>query len=753
MQRHVNPTELEPVTSEQGPSLAPVDTADMIAIARRGWLRILAGIIVGTIGALAMMGLLTPVYKASVRMVIEKSANKYLQSNKLLDGPMFDDADSWSQTFIISSESIIIPVVKSLNLTNDPDFVAPKQVGGLMARGRKLAEDARDYVGLKPKIDDGQVDKERKVFDAITRRLTVNHDDGPNVISISFESADPQKAAVIANAIADSYLASSAGAKTSSTQLANKAMQERLAELKTQAADAERTLIEYKTANNLFSSSAKTMSSEQVNSLNTQLSKSRIDMADSRARLDRMEQAVDQASKATFTPDNELITRLRAQYLDLSARVSDIEQRVGARHAAVIKLRGRMSEVNAAIEMEQTRVASLYNKDFELAKARYNELTTTITQVLREESSASKSQARLRELESAAETLRNLYNSMLLRFSETSNVDARPPIIPDARIVTRAAVPLQSEASKKKLILLFGGSLAGMLLGTAAVFAKENPFGVFRTSKQVKAATGLYCVSLPAITLGSRQKVNSLFEYVLEQPSARFVETLRIIVASMRAAQADADAKVFCVVSSAPGEGKTTIASNLACLTAMQSGTRTLVIDADLHRQTLTRMLAPDARLGLKEALYNPTLLADYVVKRDRSGLDVLPCPVTAGNANGAELLSSPAMEKLIQTARASYDLVIIDVAPIMAVADVRLIARLCDAFILLIEWGNTSQRLVLESLAEVSNLSERTLCVVLNKVDPKALESVERYKGRELHDYHLVQDRVATGNIARTVA
>ena len=162
-----------------------------------------------------------------------------------------------------------------------------------------------------------------------------------------------------------------------------------------------------------------------------------------------------------------------------------------------------------------------------------------------------------------------------------------------------------------------------------------------------------------------------------------------------------------------------------------------LLIDADFHRQSLTKRIAPDARVGLREALEEPTALAKFVVRKERLNLDVLPCPVPDRIPNAAELLGTVEMEQLIEVAREAYDLVIIEAPPMAAVVDYKMIARHCDGFIFVVEWGKTSQRLVLECLSDASALLDRVLCVVLNKADPSALRSIEHYKGDRFHDYY----------------
>jgi succinoglycan biosynthesis transport protein ExoP len=226
-------------------------------------------------------------------------------------------------------------------------------------------------------------------------------------------------------------------------------------------------------------------------------------------------------------------------------------------------------------------------------------------------------------------------------------------------------------------------------------------------------------------------------EYVLDAPYSRFTETLRNLKALINTAQLVRGAKVIGVVSSVPKEGKTTIAANLAALIAASSGARTLIIDSDLHLRLLTAALSPDAREGLIEAINDPSRLPALVSKRPRSGLDVLPCPISTRIPNAADLLGSPKMEQLLAAARNSYDYIIVEIAPIMSVADIKMIERFIDGFILVVEWGQTKRSVVLEALSEVPPVRDRLIGIVLNKADPLELQRIESYKGDKFRDYY----------------
>jgi succinoglycan biosynthesis transport protein ExoP len=469
-------------------------------------------------------------------------------------------------------------------------------------------------------------------------------------------------------------------------------------------------------------------------------------MAEAKARMEWV--ANDPDATSLFVADNEvyisrrdsLISKLRTDLLDLSSRAKEIEARVGKDHLAAVKVRQRMDELREAIANEQKRIAGSFAKDYELAVAKYDKLSATMSRVMGEEGATTDVQARLRDLESAADTLRSLYNRTLQQVSEMNRVEAQPSITPDARVLMRADPPLQTESSKKRLLILAGGSVMGLLLGGAFLLVRTFPFGVFRTSQQVTYATGLPCTVLPEIVDPKEQASLTAGKYALDAPYSRFAQTVRSVGALIGIAQRDSDAKVICVVSSNPGEGKTTVAINLATHFGRQSTTHVLLIDADFYRQSLTKIMAPDARVGLKEALAEPTALAKLVVRKDPLNLDTLPCPVPDEMPDPAELLGIVELERLIEVAREAYDLVIIEAPPMAAVIDYKIISRHCDGFVFVVEWGKTSQRLVLECLSDASVLLDRVLCVILNKADPAALRSIEHYKGGRFHAYYCDQ-------------
>jgi succinoglycan biosynthesis transport protein ExoP len=734
--------------SSEGPAYASsgraIGIAEILRALRREWWLPSFGCLIGLTLAISFIVLVPTfaLYKSSVRILLDRSMNRYLQTNKIVDEPIFDEAEMGSQIHILSSESIILPVVQSMNLGHDNEFVGQLGLHGAQNRWgiNKLIKSARQSIGFDdddPAIDTDTL-RERTAVENFLKHLSVYREDVPNVINVTFASEDPNKAARIANAVADTYIATSLEAKSKSTKIASQWLQDRLMELKVQAADADRALQNYKIANNLVNTDKGLPKAEQLSALNTQLANARTALAEAKARLDRAQQ---QSSEEIPSANNEVIVKLRSEYLELATKAGEIASRVGEKHTAVVRLRQRMDQLHAAIRDEQHRIVDSYASEYQIAKTRESELAATVAKLVGEVGTSNQAQVKMRDLESSADTLRKLYNSFLQKFQEMNTIGTQTIPVQDARIVTRAAPQLHRGGTKKVAMVLAGGVMLGLFLGAGAAVAREWAADVFRTPDAVKQVTDINCVILPTVKASKEQtgstEVMVLEEFVLDAPYSRFTETLRNVKVLINPAQVGNGVKVIGVVSSVPKEGKTTIAANLAALMVASSGARTLLIDGDLHLRRLTTKLAPDARQGLLEALLDPSRLFTLVRKMPRSGLDVLPCVLSNRVPNAAELLGSHLMERLLDAAREAYDYIVIEVAPIMSVVDFKVIKRLIDGFIFVVEWGQTRRSLVLEALSEAQIVRERLIGIVLNKADPRALRSIEAYKGDRFRDYY----------------
>lgn len=732
-----------PAGSSARPSIGVMDIFESL---RRGWRFPLYGLLIGiALAAVAYVYIPTP-YKSSARVLVDRSVTRYLQTTKIADQPTFDEGEIGSQVYVLSSDSVIIPVVRALGLTQDREFVGLPKMGG--ARLSDYLGDLKrallSLVGANPgEPDNPEAALERAAAEAVAKRLTVTREDVANVINVAFESNDKFKAAAIANAIADTYITTSMEAKLQSTKVASHWLQERLVELKKQVADADKALEEFRASHNL-KVGAGGPNAELRASLSTQLTQAQIATAEAKSRLDRIRKgslddvfstvgtdALNNSARSgmiNFALNNSDLVKLRAQHREAIAKLAEVKLRVGDQHEIAVKLRRQADDLKAGIQAEERRIADAYAQEYQVAAAREAELAASAAKLF----GGSDATNELRELESTAETLRNLYNNTLQKFKETNTIESGSIPVQSARVISRAAPPL-AKNSKKALAVMGGSLFLCLFLGIGAAVGREWIADVLRTPKAAEQVTGKKCVVLPMV----EAKSGPIEEYVLEAPYSRFTEALRGIKALIDTNRLVHGTKVIGVVSSIPKEGKTTVGANLASLMVAATGARTLLIDSDFHVRKLSAAMAPDAREGLLEALQNPARLPWLVTKREQSGVHVLPCVVSSRIPNSAELLGTAEMGQLLAIARKSYDCIIIEIAPVLSVVDVKMIERYVDQFVFVVEWGATKRDTILNAMSDAEIIRDRIAGVVLNKADPVALRHVDAFNGIRAGGYY----------------
>src|SRR5215468_11690564 len=154
------------------------EIADLLGIARRGWLLMAIGTTIGIICAYMVVSTIPPVYKANSRIVFERTLPRYMQSNKVTNEPIIEDYDTLGQTYVISSEGILLKVVRSLSLASDPDFVGGKNSETLGSRVRGVFRNTAQALGFAKAPTEGQpIDPEKIALDGLVRNLTVTRED------------------------------------------------------------------------------------------------------------------------------------------------------------------------------------------------------------------------------------------------------------------------------------------------------------------------------------------------------------------------------------------------------------------------------------------------------------------------------------------------------------------------------------------------------------------------------------------------
>lgn len=717
-------------------------------ILRRQWPLIAA--ITGGAVVLVLIYLVTatPMYTGSARILMDTRQTQVLDKDSGLTNALIDPGYVDSQVEILTSDDLILSVVRSMKLAEDPEFNGSNPGIVALIIGKALSLFGSDGPASKERIERGAVE-------AVQKNLKVERVLSTYVLSLSFRSVDANKAARITNAIADAYIVGALEAKYQSTKRAGEWLQQRSAELREQATASDRAVQTFKAQNNIVGTSRGLMSEQQLGDVNTQLVQARAATAEAKARLDRIEAISDKdISQPTVTDalNNTVITRLRAQYLDLAGQYADWSSRYGKTHQASIALANRMDELRKAIADEVHRIADSYRSEYEIAKSRETSVEENMKTLVTQAGSTGQAQVKLRDLESAADTYRNLYNNFLEKLQQATQNQSFP--ISEARMISTAVKP-DRKSSPRTVLVLLGGIVGGLCFGFGAAFSRELLSDVLRSPSDVEDEVGVKCLGVlpdirPATPVGqkarallaidsasAKAKDTSLSHYVVDHPFSRFAETLRNIKVSIDVARLTREVKVIGIVSSLPKEGKTTVAANLGHLMAL-TGHRTLLIDGDLHTRSLTRELAPHAKTGLLEVLNDPTSISENLQRSHETKLDFLPSFVASRMVNSADIMASKAMADMLMVTRENYDYIIIDLAPVMPVTDAKAISHLLDAVVYVVEWGKTTRGALQESLSSSESLQKKVLGTVLNRANPKMLKRIEAYKGSHYNSYYV---------------
>jgi capsular exopolysaccharide synthesis family protein len=444
-----------------------------------------------------------PMYTAQTSMIIDThkfQIFRKLEQSSTSGMNMIDSGMVDSEVEMLKSDNVILAVIKRFDLANDPEFTG--RAGGLIqALIRPIAN-----LLLSHQEPQTEYERTRRAAAVFANRLTVKRLGQSYVIQVSFVSLDPKRAADIANAVANEYIVDQLQGKFQAARQAGGWLRDRLHELREQVAAAERAVIEFKIDKSLVSTGGadkRLVHEQQVAELNSQLVIARAQVSEANARLERIQAVLrrepvgstsDGTVDATVTDTlkNEVITKLRSQYLTLAEREADWSKRYGSNHLAVVNLRNQMNEIKHSILDEVQQIAQTYKSDFEIAKQREAGLEQQLAQAVTHSQVADRAQVQLAELESNAQSYRALYDDFLQRYTESVQAQSWP--ITDTRVVTPAAQPLTKSYPQTMLVLLIsvaGGFLLGLLIG----HLRDLTDRVFRTRDQVEELLGLDCLA------------------------------------------------------------------------------------------------------------------------------------------------------------------------------------------------------------------------------------------------------------------
>jgi succinoglycan biosynthesis transport protein ExoP len=695
-----------------------------------------------TVGAI-YVALSPSKYTAQADMIIDTKKVTWTQSEMSSENRTLEDASVESEIETTKSEKVAIAVIHRLHLTEDAEFA-----GAGRGLRRHIVSLFTLTTGSEPEPSNDEL--VRRALATLKNNLRVVRLGRSYIEQISYTSLDPEKAANIANAFAEAYIEDQLQAKFEATHRASIWLEQRIGELRQQASDAYKAVQDFKSQNGIIIGVDGKLASEvELDQLGIALAKARADTSQARAKLDRISRVLEQRTdKETFNiPDpvvtdalsNPVITKLRQQFLDDQNKESEWSARYGSDHQAARNLRAEMSALQRAIWDEISRIAESYKSELQIAKSQEESIDKRMGEVFQQSASTRQSQVRLRELETAATTYRGIYETFLSRFTQSVQQQSFPST--EARVVTVASPPRSASSPKIGLTLALA-AVCGLGLGLVSALAREQMNQQIHTRAQLESLLGTSCLAvLPAFNekrsvlgKGSETPSSRVFRQISEvAPFSATAEALRYIKVAIDLHPTGG--KVIGFISALPGEGKTTVATAFAAFVA-KSGGRTLLIDADLRNPSMTRTLGYAGAASLLDMVANKSGFSDLVITDSKFKFDFLPSSTQIKPSNSSDILNSPAVKQMLKEAKGDYDYVLVDLPPILPVVDVKAVAHLYDAFVLVVEWGSTSTGEVLKAVTASPHVPERLLGAVLNKADEAVMRRFEGYSDRRYNYY-----------------
>lgn len=709
---------------------------------RRRWRLIVGFTMVLTAIAAVYAFSVTPRYTAYAQVLLEPKTDKALdqllgkQADSGLERPL-DASFVDTQIELMQTLRVMKRVVETEGLINDPEFNGTMSPAGLRAVvAGAIARVVRLFSDSGTGIRRAEQDYDPLLIPAQILRGSVNvaRSGKAYVVFVFAESVNAEKSSRLANAVAKAYIEERQEQRFEAARRDNRWLSERLGTLRAELKKSEDAVAAFRAAHNLISPKADggTVNEQQLVDLNGRLVAAQAETAEKFVKLQQAERVAASRGNADAIPDvlrSPVIISLRQQDAELGRKEADLVARYGSQYPLVVNVRAERGNLRRSLQEETRRIIITLRNDYEVAKAREDQLKASLDQISGRSGSDEATAVQLRELERTAAANKTLYEDFLSRAKltqEQTELETR-----DARIINDATVPYAPSWPKKGLLIGLG-LVMGLLVGTAYGIGMDLTAAGFTAAQQVEQTLELPVLATLFKVEPRKGAAEAAGLLVLERPLSRYAEGVRAIWTSLRTLPGDQAPQVLAVTSSFPREAKSTTALSLA-LSALEVGNRVLLVDADLRRPTLATTLGVQSRPGLTDLIAGSTGVREAIRFHEKLGISVL----TAGSetTNPLGLLSSARMRALVEGLRQHFDVIVFDTPPLGPVTDGVVISTFVDKLIFVTAWNTTPRDAVVTCLRKLPSL-RKVAGVVLTLVDDRKVAYAGPYGYYGLKQY-----------------
>lgn len=692
-------------------------------------LKRLATIITATVVVTVLTGIYTfkmqPVYKAASTMDVETTAPQLQTLSEVNRGEsnLADSSFLTTQMQVLQSDSLAWTTLQQLGLDHAADapgiVPVPGKSPAQLAAARKTAliADFKDGLHVEPMP-------------------------GSRILTVSYESGDPEMAAKIVNQLIDNYITSNFNARAEFTKRASSGMLEQLQDLKKKMEDSQQALIDYERNNKIISVGEKgTTNDERLDELNKDYT-----MAES----DRVQkQSLDQLVKGNegqvgIIVQNDYLQRLEEKYNDLKGAYADAVGQYsqwGPNFPKVARMREQLTQMQGQVNAQRKQAIEKVHNDYLAALSREKLLGDELAKEKENVSALNERMIQENILKRDVEVNQQFYLSLLQRLKDATIADSLQ--VTNVQVIDQATPPVIPISPNRRRNMA-AGLLVGLILGITLAFVQEALDSSVRTTEEAERLVNAPALAvIPSETDGYRRKQlpggrplspvgpNGVGLAVLKRPSSPMAESFRSLRTSVLLSTAPRPPQTLLVTSAQVGEGKTSTSTNLA-MSFAQRGGPVLIVDADLRRPSIAKTLGVPNEKGLSSFLTGAHTLDEVLIQYERvPNLWVLPAGPRPPDP--AELLSSHMMEATLRDLLKRFRQIVIDSPPLLLVTDAVVLSAMVDGVILVVASGTTARGALARAHRILENAGSRVLGMVLNKVDMR----FDTYYGSYYGPYH----------------
>lgn len=681
----------------------------------------LAAVMVPTLLWTAMQ---TPVYEATTRLLLEEPASPVPQLGRQPEGRPPEGSRGFLETEVelLQSRALARRTIVALDLDANPQFLSqpptplsPRAWMRLFGAGSPALASASPAGGADREPAPG-------LIDLFLQRLYVAPLVDSRLVDVKYELADAALAARIVNGLAREYIAFDRETRFRATADTAKWLEAQLADQREAVAESEQALQRYKEQQDALSvEDRQNIVVQGLTDLNSAVTRAKTERITRQQVWNQVEAAQSDRAALEATPaimQSAVVQQLKGQLADLQRQRAQAAERYGERHPEMIRIQSALDSTQQRLDTEIERTVSSIRNEYLAARAQERSLSGALQQQKAAALNTNRQSLEYAALEREAQSDRQVYEALLQQAKQTGL--AADFSGTNIRIVDPADTPRWPVRPHRARTIALG-AIGALALALGLVFTREFLDRRIKTPDDLRQAGLGFLGIVPEVTTDAGEPVL----YVREVPAA-FGEAMRRIRSNVLLAVPEPGPRALLVTSAAPREGKTLIAANLAvALSALEQ--RVVLVDADLRRPGVHETFGLKRKPGLSEVLARQAAVGDALqAVPDVPRLSVLaagPMP-----PNPAELLGGARFRTLLDELATQFDWIVIDTAPIMAVADTLAIAADVSAVVFVAAADVTRRDVADEALGQIRASGARLAGGVLNRA---ALERDQPYYAR----------------------